>query len=98
MSIGDLVGPRAILNCMQGRQICAPAGSQTHSPLSSSNYLLFENFPRLCAWKGVRRLPLNTSAHSTAADESLYRHNSDGLRHKMELNLLSAGNGYGFGT
>jgi len=96
------MGPRAILNCMQGRQICAPEGNKTHSPLSSSNYLLFETLPRLCTREGVRLLPLNTSARSKAADESLNRHNSDTclqfFRHKLELNLLSTGNSYRIGT
>ena len=82
---------------MQERQIRAPAGSQTHSPLMSSNDLLFGTFPRLCARKGAMLLPHNTSARSTAADKSLHRHNNDGslqfLQHKLELNLRSAGNG-----
>ena len=68
---------------------------KTHSPLSSSNYLLFWTLPRLCTRKGVRLLPLNTSERCTATDKSLQRHNSDGslqfLRHKTELNLLSPG-------
>jgi len=98
MSTVDMVGPRVFLNVMQGRHICAPDGSQTHSPLSSSNYLLFGTFPRLCARKGVMRLPLDTSARSTAEDESLYKHNINGLRLNLDLNLLSAGNDYGFGT
>ena len=102
-----MVCPMTIMNSMQGRQTCAPAGNQPLSPLLSSNYLLFGILPRLFARKGVMLLTLNTSARSKVAepspeDESLYRHDSVGtlqfLRHKLELHSLSVGNGCRIGT